>query len=218
MALNCSTHSQIDMEVIIHLTKLRLKTKPNINLFLACIRDLCSAHKENLPTILKHTIFNELSNARNTNNMTMLSVMFQADADKAAAALANVFLELLMQKDCYLRALRALLREIIRCLRHDINLPMFCLNLMMDKLREKFENFKEFEFKERIFTSLVDIITLSIFLGISPNVREGLNAFSRGDKKDLSAYKTYMKNISIIMRDAMWWMHEVGSCTNCCNL
>ena len=120
-----------------------------------------------------------------------------------------MFLELLMQKDCYLRALRALLREIIRCLRHDINLPMFCVNLMMDKLREKFENFKEFEFKERIFTSLVDIITLSIFLGISPNVREGLNAFSRGDKKDLSAYKTYMKNISIIMRDAMWWMHEV---------
>ena len=52
VALYCSTHSQIDVEVIIHLTKLRLKTKPNISLFLACIRDLCSAHKENLPTIL----------------------------------------------------------------------------------------------------------------------------------------------------------------------
>jgi len=209
VALNCCTHSVMDTEVIVHLTKLRLKNKPNITFFLSCIKDLCKAHSENLPTILKHTIFNELSNARNTNNMNMLSIMFQADPDKAAAALASVFLELLMQKDCYLRALRALLREIIRCLRHDINLPAFCFSLMMDKLREKFDNFKEFEFKERIFTSLVDLITLAVFLGISPPVREGLNAFSRGDKKDLSAYKAYLKSISIIMRDAMWWMHEV---------
>lgn len=108
-----------------------------------------------------------------------------------------------------MRALRALLREIIRCLRHDINLPAFCFSLMMDKLREKFDNFKEFEFKERIFINLVDLITLAVFLGISPPVREGLNAYSRGDKKDLSAYKSYLKSISIIMRDAMWWMHEV---------
>jgi hypothetical protein len=40
---------------------------------------------------------------RNTNNMPMLGVMFQADPEKAAASLAGVFLELLLQKDCYLR-------------------------------------------------------------------------------------------------------------------
>jgi integrator complex subunit 1 len=40
---------------------------------------MCLAHKENLPTLLKHTIFNELSNARNHNNMTMLHVMFTCD-------------------------------------------------------------------------------------------------------------------------------------------
>ena len=34
------------------------------SLFLSCLKDLCGAHPDNLATILKHTIFNELSNAR----------------------------------------------------------------------------------------------------------------------------------------------------------
>jgi len=46
--------------------------------------------------------------------MAMLAVMFQTDPEKAAGSLAAVFLELLLQKDCYLRALRLLLREIVR--------------------------------------------------------------------------------------------------------
>jgi integrator complex subunit 1 len=36
--LNCSTHSQRDVEVISHLVKIRLKTKALINLYLSCIR------------------------------------------------------------------------------------------------------------------------------------------------------------------------------------
>ena len=67
-------------------------------------------------------IFNELSNARNTSNMATLNVIFATDGEKAAHSLAIVFLELLLQKDCYLRALRALLREIVRALRHEISL------------------------------------------------------------------------------------------------
>jgi hypothetical protein len=99
VTLNCTTHSAIDIEIISSLSKLRLKTKQNINLFLTCLRlenilvcqckddlftqhlfalytnflckyvntyyrDLCTAHPDNLPTMLKQTIFNELSNAR----------------------------------------------------------------------------------------------------------------------------------------------------------
>ena len=51
---------------------------------------------------------------RNPNNMAMLGEMFRVNPEKAAGALASVFLELLLQKDCYLRALRILLREIVR--------------------------------------------------------------------------------------------------------
>jgi hypothetical protein len=45
------------------------------------------------------------------------------------------------------RALRILLREIVRCLRHDLNIPHFCLNLMMDRMRDKFDTFRDFEYK-----------------------------------------------------------------------
>jgi len=208
VTMNCVTHSHTDVEVMVLLTKLRLKSKPNINLFLTCIKDLATAHSSNLATLLKHTIFNELSNARNTNNMAMLGVMFQAAPDKAAGALASVFLELLMQKDCYLRALRILLREIVRCLRHDINLTVFCEALMTERLKEEFEYFREFEFKERMFGSLVDLVTLAIFLGISPAVREGFNSVARGEKKEVAPYKKLLLAISDITRAAVRWLHE----------
>ena len=67
---------------MVQLIKQRLKTKQTVNLFLSCLKELCAAHPDNLATILKHTIFNELSNARNPNNMAMLGVMFQVGYQK----------------------------------------------------------------------------------------------------------------------------------------
>ena len=67
---------------MVQLIKQRLKTKQTVNLFLSCLKELCAAHPDNLATILKHTIFNELSNARNPNNMAMLGVMFQDEKQK----------------------------------------------------------------------------------------------------------------------------------------
>jgi hypothetical protein len=63
-----------------------------------------------------------------------------------------------------------------------------------------------------MFTSLVDLICQSIFLGISPGVKEGLSAFTRGERnKDqlTAAYKAYLQNVSTIIKNATWWMHEV---------
>ena len=143
VCLNCTTSSPVDIEVMISLIKQRLKTKQTITLFLSCLRDLCGAHPDNLSTLLKHTIFNELSQARNPNNMPMLGVMFQVNQEKAAEALASVYLELLLQKEHYLPALRILLKEIVsRCVRQDINLTIFCHFLMTIQLRDKFEHFK----------------------------------------------------------------------------
>ena len=210
VCLNCVTNSPLDVEVMVQLIKQRLKTKQTITLFLSCLKDLCNAHPDNLATILKHTIFNELSNARNPNNMAMLGEMFRVNSEKAAGALAIVFLELLLQKECYLRALRILLREIVRCVRHDINLGLFCTFMMTSQLKDRFDHFKEFEFKERMFTSLVDLITQAIFLTITPQVREAFSALSRGDRKcDITAYKTFLVSVSAITRDTVWWLHDV---------
>lgn len=193
VAMNCNSHSPADIEVISHFSKLRFKNKPSVNLYLQCAREMSMACPPNLPTMIKHTIFNELSQARNTNNMAVLNVIFATDPERAAKSLAGVFLELLLQRDDYLRALRALLREIVRVLRHEINLPVFCLQLMSEPINDNV--FKDFEYKERLFHSLVDLIALSMFLGISPGVREALGSINRGEKKDVSAFKNFLMQV-----------------------
>lgn len=47
--------------------------------------------------------------------------------------LAMVFQDLLTNKDDYLRASRALLREIIKQTKHEINFQAFCLGLMQER-------------------------------------------------------------------------------------
>ncbi len=57
--------------------------------------------------------------------------------------------------------------------------------------------FKDFEFKDRMFTSIADLVTLSVFLGVSPPVREAVAAAARGDRvRDVSAFKAYLKQAS----------------------
>jgi hypothetical protein len=53
---------------------------------------------------------------------------------------------------------------------------------------------RDFEFRERMFTSITDLITLAIFLGISPPVKEGMTTYIRGnDKKDITPFRNFLK-------------------------
>ncbi|XP_069674723.1 integrator complex subunit 1 isoform X2 [Periplaneta americana] len=207
VCLNCSTHTQRDVEVISHLVKIRLKTKALINLYLSCIRELITAHPDNLATVLKHTIYNELSTARNPNNMAMISVMFQSAPDSAATLLAEIFQDLLMNREDYLRPIRALLREIVRVLRHDINISALCRGLMLDR-KDSAPQFRDFEFKERMFVSITDLITLCILLAISPAVKEASSLLARGDKREIAVLHNFQILVAKIERDAVWWLHE----------
>ena len=62
------------------------------------------------------------------------------------------------------------------------------------------------KFKERMFTSLVDLVILSIFLTITPAVREGLNRAARSELKEISAYKNFLVSVSTILRDCVFWL------------
>ena len=56
---------------------------------------------------------------------------------------------------------------------------------------------RDFEFRERMFTSITDLITLAIFLGISPPVKEGMTTYIRGnDKKDITPFRNFLKGKS----------------------
>ncbi|XP_035215176.1 integrator complex subunit 1-like [Stegodyphus dumicola] len=207
VCLNCNQHNQHDVEVISQLIKIRIKAKPIINHYLLCMKELICQHPDNLNTLLKHAIYNELSTSRNPNNMQLLSIIFQHSPDKAAKVLADVFLDLLCNRDDYLRALRGLLREIVRTVRHDLNFSVFCSALLQEKKEATFLEL-EMPLKERVFLSITDLIVLAIFLGVSPAVKEQFSTCSRGEKRDLTQLRNYQLQVSNIQRDSVYWLYS----------
>ncbi|XP_041062638.1 integrator complex subunit 1 [Carcharodon carcharias] len=203
---NCSTHGTEDMEVMSNLIKIRLKPKVLLNHYMLCIKELLNAHRDNLGTLVKFVIFNELSNARNPNNMQILYTVLQHNSELAPKYLAMVFQDLLTNKDDYLRASRALLREIIKQTKHEINFPSFCLGLMQER---KEQTYLEMEFKERFVIQVTDLLTLSMMLGITAQVKEAGLAWDKGEKKNLEGLRAFQTQIATIQRDAVWWLHTV---------
>lgn len=206
LCMNCNTHGSDDMEVISNLIKIRLKPKVILNHYMLCVRELLNAHKDNLGTMVKLVIFNELSNARNPNNMQVLHTVLQHSPEQAPKFLAMVFQDLLTNKDDYLRASRALLREIIKQTKHEINFQSFCFGLMQER---KEPVYVDMEFKERFVIQVTDLLTVSMMLGITAQVKEAGIAWDKGEKKNLEVLRSFQNQIAAIQRDAVWWLHSV---------
>lgn len=206
LCYNCVTHTQRDVEVISQLVRIRLKTKAIINTYLNGIKELIGLHPDNLWTILKHTIYNELSTMRNPNNMSMLAVMIQTSPETTPKYLAEIFLELLLNREDYLRPLRSMLREIIRHSRHDLNLTIFAETLMSEK-QEITQQLLNFDMKDRVFISIVDLLCLCMYLGIH---RDFNSLTPRGDKRDLAALLQFQKLVSNVQNDGLCWLEKVA--------
>uniref|UniRef100_A0A3B3QNR6 Integrator complex subunit 1 n=1 Tax=Paramormyrops kingsleyae TaxID=1676925 RepID=A0A3B3QNR6_9TELE len=206
LCMNCNSHGADDMEVVSNLIKIRLKPKVLLNHYMLCVRELLNAHRDNLGTMVKLVIFNELSNARNPNNMQVLHTVLQHSPELAPKFLAMVFQDLLTNKDDYLRASRALLREIIKQTKHEINFQSFCLGLMQER---KESSYVDMEFKERFVIQVTDLLTVSMMLGITAQVKEAGIAWDKGEKKNLEVLRSFQNQIAAIQRDAVWWLHTV---------
>lgn len=205
--MNCNQHNKSDQDVIEYLVRIRVKTKPVINHFLQCIKELLSLHPENLPTMMRKTIFNELSQSRNPNNMSLISVILQHSPDRAARVLAEIFQDLLANREDYLRALRALFREINRSLRHELNFHSFCLGLMAERKDLQIANLEQ-PLKDRLMLQVADLITLTTFMAITPAVKECATALYRGEKRDMTPLFNFHQQISAIQCDVVTWLHE----------
>ncbi|XP_072273856.1 integrator complex subunit 1 [Pyxicephalus adspersus] len=206
VCMNCNTHGSEDMEVISNLIKIRLKPKVLLNHYMLAVRELLNAHRDNLGTMVKFVIFNELSNARNPNNMQILYTVLQHSSELAPKFLAMVFQDLLTNKEDYLRASRALLREIIKQTKHEINFQAFCLGLMQER---KEAQYADMEFKERFVIHITDLLAVSMMLGITVQVKEAGIAWDKGEKKSLEVLRSFQNQIAAIQRDAVWWLHTV---------
>lgn len=203
LCYNCSAMSQRDLEVIAQLSKLRLKNKPMVNFFNNCLREMVYSFPENLYPLMKYTIYNELSNVRNTNNLIVVGALFQVAPEASANAFADICLELLLNKDDFLRSLRTLLKEINRVLRHDFNL----LNVVHALLRERKEftnSVREHEFRERIFLSLADLSCMCMLLCVTPQVRDAATQ----TKRDTQILKTFQMQVSNIQRECVTWLQD----------
>lgn len=208
---NINSNSVRDNEVLANLVKMRLKTKALINVYMNCIREMINQQPDILFAVLKNAVQNELSNARNPNNMSMgmLASIFQDKPDESARHLAVIYQEFLLQREDCLRTLRGFLRELVRTLRYDIKLTVFCQALLISSpnILHRIENF---EFRERVFAAMVDLVCLCMFLSVSPQIREANVLLRAGrETKGSKILIEYYAEMSRIQCEAVKWMYEI---------
>jgi hypothetical protein len=80
-------------------------------------------HNDLINDILQ-IVYNELSLARNANNLVVLGTIIPSSPD-AFSIFADVIIELLQKKDDFLPAIRLILREIQRASRYECSLVPF---------------------------------------------------------------------------------------------
>ncbi|XP_044017877.1 integrator complex subunit 1 isoform X2 [Aphidius gifuensis] len=209
---NSTTHTMRDVEVISHLAKMRFNTKILFTLYLNGIKELINLHSENLSAMMKHTIYNQLSNTRNQNNMAMLAVIFQSLPDASAKILAEIFQDLLLgNKEDYLRALRAFFRDIVRVCKHDLNLLTVARTLIADRPLI-YNLINEYDYKERLFSSIIDLLCLCMLLG-KPQIKDTSNLVQRGDKKDTNIINQFQTLVSTIQYETTSWLNNPQTIT-----
>ena len=184
----CFNCNETDGEVISQLVKMRLKTKPLTNHFIICMKEMLNQSDDTFRLLLRTVLYNEVSPQRGLNNVQLISIMFQHSPEKSTKVLAEVFQEMIAQKEDYLKTLRGLLREIVRALRHEhINFLLFA-----QYLTEEGQPFidldpSEFAIRERAVTLITDLLTMIMFLSLSPAVKEAVST-SKPDRRGIQMF------------------------------
>lgn len=210
---NISASQPKDQEVLSQMLKMRLKTKPLINIYMNCLKDLINLQPNILHMMMKSVVQQELLilyNARNPNNMGILATIFQGKPDEAATNLAEIYQEFLLLRDDCLKTLRVFLRELVKTLRYDINLVVFCKALMNNRT-EFMQQIETSEFRERCCFAIADLVCLCRFLSVSPHIRDAHNAITKSshDQKSSLVFNFYAQMSQIQYESLTWMFQEV---------
>lgn len=213
ICFNISATQLKDQEVLSQLLKMRLKTKPLINIYMNCLKDLITLQPNILQMMMKSVVQQELMilyNARNPNNMGILATIFQSKPEAAATNLAEIYQEFLLLRDDCLKSLRMFLRELVKMLRYDINLVVFCKALMANR-PEFIEQIEKSEFRERCCFAIADLVCLCRFLSVSPHIRDAHNAITKSshDQKSSLVYNFYNQMSQIQYESLTWMLQQV---------
>lgn len=211
ICVNCKDHNQDDVDALGLLTRMRLKSKALLNYYILCLKEVIDVHTENMSTLFSYVVYNELSSARNPTNMSVIAALLQHKPEIAATTLAQVCQDLLLQQEDYLRAVRALVREIVRIAKHDVSFSFFALGMMKEPDLEKFSQLDQAH-KERFVSAITDLICLIMLVSISPVVKESIavTVKNQAPTTELNHESIYLKHkldIAAIQRDGIWWLH-----------
>lgn len=205
---NVTGQTQRDHEVLANLVKMRLKTKPLINIYMNCLKEMINLQPFILYIVLKYVVQNELSSVRNPNNMGMLASMFQAKPEESAQHLADIYQEFLLQREDCLRTLRVFLRELVKVLRFDIKLTVFCKKLLTTS-KALAAQCETVDYRDRILYSMVDLVCLCMFLSVSPQIKEANVSMRTGrEYKGSNVLIEFYDQMSQIQCDALQWIYE----------
>lgn len=211
--INCT---EFDEETIGYLVKMKLKNKTIISQFNQCFREMLKQNKPGTFDLTLQTVLrNELSQIRVLNNLHLISIMFQHSPDRAVLVLVQFFLQMIFTTDDFLRALQFLLREIFKSVRPDHMNFVKLVWIMLDESRQFSEKIEfagiDVAIKERTVHSIIDLITLTIHLSVSANVRDAFNNsgqhFNKPDRKEI--IRNFQLQISDIQRMTVKWLEEV---------
>ena len=112
---------------------------------------------------------------------------------------------MLMSKDDLLRQLRALLRDIVRTLRHDFTFHPFCVGLLADHSTRPAFHRLDIAMKEKVLFAITDLVAVCELLTISPAVREAsASSMSWGDKRKGTLYYTNFTMQSLVDQPRFW--------------
>ena len=194
-----------DPDTISILLKSRVKTKSIVAHFLACIKEFLTQSEENIQLILRQSIQNEFSVNRGGNNMAIICSVINFSPEKSTRILAVLFQEMLYKEDS-LKNLRLLLREIVRSLRYEsLNMTLFVATLVDEHIPHFNIDSNDVFLRDRIFSSVVDLITLCMFLSVSPAIKEAAS-YSKNDRKDIM--RSFQLQVSEMQRSGLYWIQK----------
>jgi len=210
---NISATQVKDQEVLSQLLKMRLKTKPLINIYMSCLKDLIHLQPNILHMMMRSVVQQELLilyNARNPNNMAILTTIFQTKPEAAALNLAEIYQEFLLLRDDCLKQLRIFLRELVKQLRYDFNFVVFCKALMSNRA-DFVQQIEANEFRERCCHAITDLVCLCRFLMVSPQIRDAHNAHISKSSQDQKSpiVAVFYDQMSQIQYDSLDWLYLV---------
>jgi len=204
LCINCNEN---DNEVIATLVKMRLKSKQLINQFVSGMHELVNQNENTLHVVLRASIQNEMSSNRNRNNMQLIGALFHKKQDQATSTLANLIKEMLIKDDC-LKSVRATVREIMRGLKNENPNILISFVAALCENSDKYDEVDphDFEIKERLFTSIADLISLCIFLCVNSTTKELISFIKNDRKESREALKLIQLQVSEIQRIAISWL------------